>query len=136
TTWTIRDGAQWHDGTPFSTDDLLFSLEVGQDKQLPLFNTPAYGSIGTATALDARTLLVTWNQPYIDADALFQVSRLGLLPKHLLEEVYRTDKARFADLPYWTEDYVGTGPYQVRQWEPGIGVTLDARSQYVLGRPK
>src|SRR5437879_2339878 len=100
------------------------------------FNTPAYSSIENATALDARTLVVTWKQPYVDADALFEEGLGGLLPKHVLEEAYRTDSAGLLDLPYWTEDYVGTGPYQVRQWDPGVGVTLDARRQYVLGRPK
>ena len=63
-------------------------------------------------------------------------SRLLPLPKHLLEDAYRTDKASLLDSPYWTQGYVGTGPYQVRQWDPGVGVTLDARSQYVLGRPR
>ncbi|MBM2812048.1 MAG: hypothetical protein HW416_2807 [Chloroflexi bacterium] len=138
TSWKIREGAQWHDGTPLSTDDLIFSLEVGQDKEMSAFNTPAYRSIENVTALDARTLVVAWKESSIDADALFEGAPgySGLLPRHLLEEAYRTDKASLLDLPYWTQDYVGTGPYQVRQWDPGIGVTLDATSRYVLGRPK
>ncbi len=34
TTWRIREGAQWHDGTPFTAGDLLFSIKLGQDKDL------------------------------------------------------------------------------------------------------
>ena len=136
TTWKIREGAQWHDGSPLRTDDLIFGLEVGQDKQMSIFNSPAYGSIENATAPDSRTLIVTWKELSIDVDALFEAPGVALLPKHLLEDAYRTDKTSLLDLPYWTQDYVGTGPYQVRQWAPGIGVTLDARTQYVLGRPK
>jgi len=138
TTWSIRSGAQWHDGTPLSTDDLLFSLDVGQDPQLSALNTPAYRSIEKVTAVDARTLVITWKEPSILAEALFQGApdSSGLLPRRLLEDAYRSDKATFFDLPFWTQGYVGTGPYQVREWDPGVGVTLDANIQYVLGRPK
>src|SRR3954452_21892947 len=32
TTWKIRSGAKWHDGTPFTSDDLTFTLQVAQDR--------------------------------------------------------------------------------------------------------
>ncbi|MPZ14209.1 MAG: hypothetical protein GEU73_07250 [Chloroflexi bacterium] len=31
TTWTLKEGAKWHDGTPITTDDLLFDIEIGQE---------------------------------------------------------------------------------------------------------
>ena len=37
TKWRIRDGAAWHDGTPLTVSDLLFTLQVVQDKELPNF---------------------------------------------------------------------------------------------------
>jgi len=39
-------------------------------------------------------------------------------------------------LPYWNEQYVGLGPYKVREWVSGSHTLLDANGEYVLGRPK
>jgi peptide/nickel transport system substrate-binding protein len=100
------------------------------------FGTLAYRSIEQAWAPDPRTLTIAWKQPFIDADAVLGMPQGGLLPKHLLDDPYRSSKATFTDLPFWTAEFVGTGPYRVREWIPGIGVVLEANDAYVLGRPK
>src|SRR5437867_7322766 len=41
TTWTIRPGVQWHDGAPFTTDDLIFTLQLVRDPVLLEFQRPA-----------------------------------------------------------------------------------------------
>ena len=59
------------------------------------------------------------------------------LPKHLLEEPYRAgDKAGFMALGYWNGDFVGTGPFKIREWARGAYYLLDANEAYPLGRPK
>ncbi len=42
TTLKIRDGAQWQDGTPFTSADLAFTAMVSQDKDLALLAHPGY----------------------------------------------------------------------------------------------
>ena len=44
-TWQIRDGAFWHDGTPFSSEDVLFTARVEQDRDLPIFRNVAYSNV-------------------------------------------------------------------------------------------
>lgn len=83
---------------------------------------------------DARTVTVTWRQPYIQADQLFTTART--MPKHLLEKSYLEDKEGFKNLPYWTTEYVSNGPYRLSAWETGVLATLDAYDGYQLGRPK
>ena len=137
TTWKLRAGAQWHDGVPFTADDLLFSLRVGRDPELVAFQSVGYAEIDEVAAPDASTLTITWKRPYIEADALYaHPGALRPLPRHLLEGAYREDKVGFLDLPYWTQDFVGTGPYRVREWTIGVGVRLEANGEFVLGRPK
>ncbi len=46
------------------------------------------------------------------------------------------DKSKFLYLPYWLEDFVGTGPFSLRSWAQGSGVVLDANPSYVLGRSR
>ncbi len=138
TTFHLRRGAQWHDGTPITADDFIFSLEVGSDGGVPAFRTQAYGSITQATAPDPLTLRVEWNEPYIWADALFAWDQgYGVpLPRHLLEDAYTTNRDGFLNLPYWDQEFVGSGPFKVASWDPGVGAQLVAHEGYTLGRPR
>jgi peptide/nickel transport system substrate-binding protein len=136
TTWKLRSNALWHDGTPVTGDDLVFTDTVQQDPAMAAFRDGRYQYIERVTAPDARTVTVTWKRPFIDADQLFS-NDLGLpLPKHILGQAYLDSKETIADLPYWADEFVGTGPFKVRQFTRGQGVILDANEQYVLGRPK
>src|SRR3954471_2923388 len=45
TTWKLRQGARWHDGAPLTTDDLLFSLQVGRDHEMTAFGSEAYPAV-------------------------------------------------------------------------------------------
>jgi peptide/nickel transport system substrate-binding protein len=136
TTWKLREGARWHDGVPLTTDDLLFSLEVGRDREMAGFSSTAYASIQDVRAQDSRTLTIIWKEPFIEADGVLDGRDGQLLPRHLLEEAYRGDKATVLDLPYWTSEFVGAGPYQVQEWTPSVGIHLLANDDFVLGRPK
>jgi peptide/nickel transport system substrate-binding protein len=103
TTFRLHPDAQWHDGTPITADDFLFSLEVGRDREVPAFGAAAYASIGGATAPDPFTLVVNWKEPYVAADALFSWDQAygAPLPRHLLQEAATTNKVGFLDLTYW-----------------------------------
>jgi peptide/nickel transport system substrate-binding protein len=140
--WRIREGARWHDGHPFTSADLLFSLEMARDSDIRVLGSPALEYLDTVEAPDARTIIVNWKQPYISADAMFGVrsggsrTSVGPLPKHILESQYRDNKATFAEWAYWTTEFVSSGPYKLREWAHDSHVLLDAFPDYVLGRPK
>lgn len=136
TTWRIRPGAQWHDGTPFTSDDLVFTGMVVQDPELPIFGNNAYDLIEEIAAPDSRTIIVRWKQPFIEADTLFSYTRAVPFPRHLLETAYLESKATFTDHVYWSTEYVGTGPFKLRDWFPGSHLVVEAYDRYVLGRPK
>ncbi|MEA2640840.1 MAG: peptide/nickel transport system substrate-binding protein [Chloroflexota bacterium] len=132
-TWKLRTDAVWHDGAPVTIDDWLFTTTVQQDPKLPLIDLAPYRFIESIEARDASTLVVTWKRTYLYADGGFVFP----LPKHILETAYRSgDMERFQALPYWTEEFVGTGPYRIRQWTHGSGALLEANDRYFLGRPK
>jgi peptide/nickel transport system substrate-binding protein len=135
-TWHIREGAQWHDGTPFTPDDLIFSTALARDRDLPLFREPAADLIESIQAPDARTVVVTWKQPFIQADTVFGRRIIQPRPRHIFEQAYTEAKDTVTGLPYWTTGYVGTGPYKVREWTTGAHVVLEANDRFVLGRPK
>jgi len=136
TTWRIKPGAEWHDGAPYTADDLVFTLRASMDPELPLVIRPAFASIESVTAPDPRTVTVRWARPFIDADKLFSREMALPLPRHLLERAAAEDKANFANLSYWTEEFVGTGPFKVKETLLGTPALLQANDRYVLGRPK
>jgi len=104
TTFELRPGAQWHDGAPITADDFLFSLEVGRDRAMaPAFDNAGYASIAAVSVAGPLTLVISWKEPYIAADALFSWDQgYGApLPRHLLEREYAANKAGLLDLTYW-----------------------------------
>ena len=54
TSWKIVPGAAWHDGSPLTTDDLLFTLEVKRDKELPFASNALFDFVETAAALTSE----------------------------------------------------------------------------------
>ena len=140
TTWKLRPNARWHDGMAVTPDDLSFAITVGNDRELALFNHSALASLDRVEARDGATVTAYWKAPFIDADVMFGKTFnddvVIPLPKHILERVYLEDKISFTDNPYWTSEFVGTGPFKVKDWVKGSSVTLAANEAYVLGRPK
>src|SRR5438093_5929272 len=106
TTHRLREKVVWHDGRPMTSNDLLFTATVAQDRALSIpARDAAYDLIDHLEAPDLRTVVVTWKEPYFQADALFSVaggSFTNPLPKHLLEQAYVEDRATFDQHPFWT----------------------------------
>jgi peptide/nickel transport system substrate-binding protein len=138
TLWKIRANARWHDGTPFTSDDLRFTTEVGQDPDIAVLRDPAYDLIERVEAIDPTTISVMWKQPYINADRMFSSGTGGFaqpLPRHILESSIAENKAGFFQLPYWNAEFISTGPFKMKDWQAGSFALLDAFDQYALGRP-
>ncbi len=136
TTWKIRRGAQWHDGTPVTSADLVFTVLTGTDREVPGFANVINTMIDSTSTPDASTFVATWKSPFIGADTLFTRLRGLPLPKHILEAPYTENKSAIVDHPYWGQQFVGTGPYKLRELVRGSHLILDANDKYVLGAPK
>src|SRR5437588_15739 len=134
-TYKVRQGAAWHDGTPFTADDIAFSFEVGRDPAIPNGNQSAVRLIEKIVPVDAQTAVATWSQTYAFADRL-EHREFFPLPKHILERAYRESKETLIGQPYFNQEYVGTGPFKLTHWEPGSFMELTANDNYFLGRPK
>jgi peptide/nickel transport system substrate-binding protein len=136
TTWRIKPEARWHDGTPFTSQDLAFTLRVVSDPEIAVLRDRAYSLIEAVEAADPQTITVRWRQPYIEAATLFTHQLAQPMPRHILERVYLDSKATFTESPYFNTEYVGLGPYRVQEFVGGSHVLLRAYDDYVLGRPK
>jgi ABC-type transport system substrate-binding protein len=82
---------------------------------------------------------VRWRKPYIWADSLLSTAGTGTIlpmPRHLLEEAYHADRGSFTQLRYWGAEYVGTGPFKLREHVLDSHLLVVANDLYVHGRPK
>jgi len=131
-TFTLRTDATFHDGTPVTADDVLFTVNKTQD---PLIKSPARANwSGVLTeALDQHTIRFTLKSAYAP---FVQNATLGILPKHLWQEV-SSEEFPFSDL---NTSPIGSGPFKVSdiaRTASGIpsAYALSAFGGYTLGKP-
>ncbi len=136
TLYQLRRDVTWHDGAPFTANDMVFSFEVNADRNLPFLSREAIQQIESVDAPDDYTVAIIWKAPYYQADSL-GLRALWPHPRHILEEPYRTmDRQAFTNLPYWTNEYVHLGPFRLTEFRPGEFITFSAYDGFFLGRPK
>jgi len=138
TTYRLRPGLTWHDGAPVTASDVVFGWQVFTDPEMGVPTDPPIRLIQEISAPDDRTVVIRWKQPYGQAGEL-STSRYGgvpPMPRHILESKYRAgDVQAFLNDPYWTSQFVGSGPYRLDRWEPGAFIQASAFDGFVEGRP-
>ena len=132
-TFTLRPDLFWADGTPVTTEDLLFTLEVGRHPVSGVTNAELYRRIRRAEALDARRFVLHLDRITFDYNAL---DDLRLLPAHRERAVFAADPAtyrnrtRFDTAP--TDPGLAMGPYRIAKVVPGARIEL-ARNPHWRG---
>ncbi|MDA2805602.1 ABC transporter substrate-binding protein [Nocardiopsis suaedae] len=122
-TFSLRDGVTWHDGEPFTSADVEFTIEAVRDGDLPTSNK--YANVEDVETEGDDTVVVRLSEP---TPALLDNLSNGILPEHLL-----ADKG--IDDPGFGENPVGTGPFELDEWKHGEYATLSAFGDYYGGAP-
>jgi peptide/nickel transport system substrate-binding protein len=136
TTYRLRSGLTWHDGTPLVGDDFVFAFRVYGHPELGLATVPPMNVLESVEAPDARTVIFRWKQTYALADDL-QAADFLPLPRHILEAPFSENEPdAFVGNPFWLTEYVGLGPYRLQRVELGTFVEGQAFDGHALGRPK
>jgi len=113
-TWKLKQGVSWHDGKPFTADDVVFTWEYAKNPATATVTTGSYRDV-VVEKLDLYTVVVKFAQPTpFWADAF--VGGPGcIIPKHLFAD-YAGAKSREAPANLMP---VGTGPYKCTEFKPG-----------------
>ncbi len=124
-TFLLRKGVRWHDGRPFTADDVLFTYRLTVDPKTPTAYAGDFLKVKKAEVLDPHTFRVTYDRPFAPALMSWGAS---VMPKHLLEgqDVTKSPLARHP---------VGTGPYRFKEWKTGQKIVLEYNPDYFEGRP-
>ena len=113
-TWKLKKGVTWHDGKPFSADDVVFTWAYARDPATASLTSGSYKDV-TVDKVDDYTVVVKFPRPTpFWADAFVGASGM-IIPKHLFAD-YSGAKSREAPTNLKP---VGTGPYMFKDFKPG-----------------
>ena len=114
-TWKLKRGVKWHDGKPFTADDVVFNWEYAKDPATACVTIGSYKDVKVEkvddfTVQGARSTKPTpfWADAFVGARGM-------IIPKHLFAD-YNGAKSR--DAPTNLKP-VGTGPYKFVDFKPG-----------------
>ncbi len=123
TTWKLKKGVKWHDGRPFTADDVIFNWTYATDPATAAFTLGSYEGVKAVTKIDAETVRFEFNKP---TPIWARAATVQLIPKHLFE-AFAGAKSR--DAPANLKP-VGTGPYRFVEFRPGDLVRGEINTDY------
>ncbi len=127
----LRRNVRWHDGRPFTADDVVFTAQAALDERnqsrMRHYYRVARQSV-RAEKVDTHTVRFTLPRPA--ADFLHNLSQWNVIvPRHLLE-------GRDLAATEFNARPIGTGPFRFVQLRENLLIRMAANPFYHLGRPK
>jgi len=124
-TWKLKRGVTWHDGQPFTADDVVFTAAYAGDPATATVTVATYKDL-KVEKVDSHTVRVIYPKPTPYWAEAFTGSFGMILPKHVFEP-YIGAKSR--ENPANVKP-VGTGPYKFVDFKPGDMLRAEANPTY------
>ncbi|WP_158743990.1 ABC transporter substrate-binding protein [Acidisphaera sp. L21] len=121
-TFHLQDNVKFHDGTPMTADDVIFSIMKFHFELAPRARG-VFSKIKSATAPDPHTVVLTLDAPFDPFLLMFDVTTVAIMPKHIYDGTdYRNNPAN--------QKPIGTGAFQFSEWQRGNFIALKRFDQY------
>ena len=124
-TWKLKRGVTWHDGKPFTADDVVFTAAYAGDPATATVSVATYKDI-KVEKVDSHTVRVVYPKPTPFWAEAFTGAFGPILPKHVFEPFIG---AKSRENPANTKP-VGTGPYKFVDFKPGDMLRAEANPNY------
>lgn len=125
----LRPGVTWHDGAPFTAEDVKFTIDrtvkPGMIGGLTSPRKSLLDPVIDAEVLDTLTVKIITGVPF--PALLTFLAFHEMVPKHYVE---RVGDAHFAENP------IGTGPFRFVRWDKGVQIILERYENYWGGPAK
>lgn len=119
-TFTLYKEARWHDGTPITPEDVIFSLDILRAKGDPHYRF-YYAGVDKAEKVGPRSVRFSF-KPGDNRELPLILGQLPILPRHYWQG--RDFEATTLEPP------LGSGPYRIASFEPGRFVVLERVKDY------
>ena len=124
----LRADVKWHDGAPFSAEDVKFSFDLINNPKFRAFTRNGFSLMQDITVVSPTEITWRTTKPYAPLPAL--LSWTFIVPKHILGSLADPNSGPFNDAP------VGTGPFKWKDRMAGDHITLVANPDYFGSGPK
>lgn len=146
----LREDVTWHDGEPFTAEDVAYSIELRNSPNLRPTNPPRNGttisgllpyangeadSISGMEIIDDHTIQFTLDSP--DAGLMrlfFGAEMLEILPQHIVSALDEEEVLN-GTAEYWFTNPIGTGPYRFVQYQPDQFIEYERFPDHWSGAP-
>jgi peptide/nickel transport system substrate-binding protein len=110
-TFHLRHGVRWHDGVPFTVEDVKFTFEFCRRETSPAPIRPALADVRACKVVDEDTVRFSLKRPSWRMFHLLAGRKFPILPRHRLRDLSPEKLSRFGRAP------VGTGRYRFVGWQ-------------------
>jgi peptide/nickel transport system substrate-binding protein len=122
-TFRLQEGVKWHDGKPFTADDVVFTLDKFLREVHPRWRPIVNAQVKAIEKVDDLTVRVSLKQPFGPFMLSQEVASAPMIPKHIYEGTdFRANPANSTP--------VGTGPMKFGEWRKGSFVKLVRNEEY------
>ncbi len=122
----LRKNVRFHDGSPLTAEDVVFTYQTLLDPALRAPYRGLYTPISKIEAVDPETVRFTLAAPYGPLFKYLGSDLMGIVSKKAVERL----GAEYPTHP------IGTGPYKFVSWQRNSRITLEANPTYWKGAPK
>lgn len=127
-TWTIRDNANWSDGTPVTAHDVAWTFLATRSDKVQTTRSSWFDNVEAFNIVDDKTLEIVYKKQDCD---LWTSIGLPIMPKHKFAEDY----SDFMDNAFNQFPDVSGGPYILDEWRPDEFIRYHANPDYYNGKP-
>ena len=122
-TFKLKPNVKWHDGKPFTADDVVFTMDKFLREVHPRWRPIVNAQVDKIEKVDDRTVRFTLKQPFGPFMLAHEVASAPMIPKHIYDGTdYRANPAN--NTP------IGTGPMKFKEWRRGSFVHLTRNEDY------
>lgn len=127
-TFKLRSGVKWHDGQPFTAEDVKFTFDTMLDTKVTARFRSNIRGIQEAQVVDPLTVKLKLSAPLPSLPIQLGYNVL-MVPKHLLQGKDMNAPTDFLKKP------IGTGPFKIVEYTPGSTMTVERNEAFHFGAP-
>ncbi|GAA4334385.1 ABC transporter substrate-binding protein [Variovorax defluvii] len=119
----LQSGVKWHDGKPFTADDVVFTIDKFLREVHPRARVIINQFVESAKALSPQKVEIRLKQPFAPFLKAFVSDNMPMVPKHLYDGTdYKSNPAN--------QTPIGTGPFKLKEWKKGSYIILTRNTDY------
>ncbi len=126
-TWKLKPGLLWSDGTPVTSEDVVFTAEYCMDPEGGCAQLAKFDGVSSVEAIDDLTVKVTFDKPTPVPYGPFMGGQSPIIQKAQFADCTGANAPSCTDANFMP---IGTGPFRVTEFKPNDVIQMEANPNY------